>query len=260
MTESSLYRMNLAVIALATFVLLVVAAEVAHWWGRRTRAKFPNDSESMLELIPTTILGLLALLIGFTFSMSISRFDTRKQLVNEEANAIGTAYLRTDVLPEPFKQKSRQLLQQYLAERLEFFEQVREESSRTEYLRRISATQDQLWQLAIENAKTDRTAVSSLYLQSLNEMIDLDAKRLFATRDQVPDAVYFTLTIFAVFGLASLSRLLGWYGRSHRSLVMLALLFTIVIALIQDLDRPGRGLIRVNTSSLQDLSARLAGA
>jgi hypothetical protein len=205
------------------------------------------------------MLALFGLLLAFTFSMAVSRYDLRKQLVVEESTSIGTTYLRAQLLPEPYRSEISRLLRQYVDIRLEFFavgadlERVAQVGDETEKL------QDELWAQAIAAGAVDHHAITTgLFLQSLNETIDLPAKRLAALQNRIPEIVIFLLFFGGVLAVG----VVGYgYGLGTRRSVFLlsalSVLIAVVVLVIIDLDRPRRGLITVSQQSMQDLRESL---
>jgi hypothetical protein len=240
-------------------VLLVGATEAAYRAGIRTHSRFDEAAKSQIGTISAAILGMLALLLGFTFSMALSRFDLRKQLVTQEANAIGTTYLRSRLLPEPVKKDVGALLRNYVDTRLEFFRpgidqgQLRSVSDRTQQLQR------ELWsQVPIAVEKDPREITTGLFIESLNEVIDTEAERLAAKENHIPQSILmllFSVALMAVLGVGygcGLAR-----SRHLFSTTMLAALLMLVIVGIMDLDRPGRGLIKVGQNPMIRLQESL---
>jgi hypothetical protein len=202
-------------------------------------------------------LGLLAFLLAFTFGLAASRYDTRRQLLLEEANAIGTTYLRAGMLPEG-RDGIRALLRQYVDTRLETARSRNLEQG----IRRSEMLQNQLWERAIPIAENNQNSiVVGLFIQSLNEVIDLHAKRLTASvRNRIPLAIW-----AALYGVTFLSfAALGYHAglaRAKRSPAILpvALTFAVVIWLIADLDRPLEGTLTVSQQALIELRQSMGG-
>jgi hypothetical protein len=167
----SLYDIPLALVFLLVLVLLGAAIEIGY--RRGTRSNESVGVESLLELIPTSLLGLLALLLGFTFSMSIARFDARKLAMVREANAVETLWLRLNALP-----KAQNTLLNYLDERIAF---------PGEPTARLAVLKTQLWQMAQEQVQREPNAITALTLESLNSTFDLGTERQFAIHDHVPE-------------------------------------------------------------------------
>ncbi len=205
------------------------------------------------------MLGLLALLLGFTFAMTVSRFEVRKQLVLDEANAIHTTFLRAQLLPQPQRQEVSQLLRQYVEVRLKFYQagvdpgRLREAERQAEQLHLL------LWSYAAAIGEKDPRAVTTgLFLQSLNEVIDLYAKRLTALENHVPEIILVLLYSAALVANGLIGYGCGLGGRRNFYVTLTAsMLIAFVIWVIVDLDRPRRGLIKVGQERLLDLHHNL---
>jgi hypothetical protein len=240
--------------------VLIVAAEIGFWAKRRKKDGSDSIEKSDIALILGAVMTLLALLLGFTYSMSAGRFETRRQLVVEEANAIGTTYLRAKTLPEPRSSKIQELLREYTALRVEIAgmaddapEKIHKWGNRTNKLHGL------IWSHAAALAREDPNPVISVFLQTLNEMIDLHAKRLAAFRNRVPLSIYWVLFIVSAITLGLVGNYFGTRGQRMRILTtMLAILVASVMWLIMDLDQPVRGAIRASQQSLIDLHQDLS--
>jgi hypothetical protein len=256
--ESLLYRINEVVINWTFFVLMLTATEVGFRLGRKSEARTPDSVKSQIFTVEAAILGILALLLGFTMSMAVSRFEIRKQLVLEEADAIGTAGLRAQLLPPPAGPEIASLLSQYVKLRVQYGT-AGDDLARLEDLNNQTARlQTELWSRATAYARQDPNPVTAgLLLQSLNEAIDLGEARWMAFQNHVPESVIY---INAVVGLLS-AMLVGYsFGVNGRrnifSMFMLSVAITLVLAVIIDLDRPRSGFIRGSQQPMTDLQQR----
>ena len=237
------------------FGLFLVAVEGGFRVGRRQEAGINDKARIEITTGEAAVLGLLALLLSFSFSMSGSRYEIQRGLVSEEANAIGTTYLRARLLPEPHRTEVAGLLREYVDVRLEFYaagmdrEKLQKAYDKTEQLH------NRMWAEAVAAAEQDQRAVTTgLFVQSLNDVIDLHAKRVTALENRVPLPMFLML----VFVAATAMGLMGYASGTtvHRNLIMttmVALLIATIIALIVDLHRPRQGLIRVSQQSMIDL-------
>ncbi len=247
---------SLPIIFLASLILILVASEIGHWFGVRASGR-GGANDSTLE---AAILGLLALMISFTFAMGLTRFEARRDAVLSEANAIGTAVLRARMLPEPQARASIQLMSEYVENRLSLNTIRPSIKDLDAVIHRSAEIQEALWQHAAEVASTDREMVpTGLYIQALNDMIDNQGKRLSALRNRVPNIV-----LLALYGIAAIANAFAGYGsalearRSRLPAYVMAVLVSAVILLIQDLDRPGAGFIRVSQQPIVDVAATIA--
>ena len=198
------------------------------------------------------MLGLEAFMLAFTFGAAASHFDARRQAVLDEANAIRTAYLRADLLPEPQRTEIRNLLREYVDVRLEGVRSGKIEQAIT----RSEELHSRLWLQAVASReKTPNPAFAVQFIQSLNEIIALHTRRVIAVLEfRIPNVIWIVLYAITALAAASIGYHSGLTGRS-RPLVALALIlaFSAVILLIEDLDRPLYGILEVSQKALVDL-------
>ena len=237
--------------------IMIIAIEIGRSLGRHVRRN-GGDDVSVLE---GAVLGLLSLIIGFTFSMSLSRFDARRDALLNEANAIGTTALRARMLPAPYNQDCLALLREYTQLRLDVATPSTKPSDLDRFTQRSNEIQEALWQRAKVLAEKDKNLVpTGLFIQTLNEMIDDQQKRLTAVYNRVPDIV-----VIALYGIAFISAGITGYAsglgvtRSRLSTYISSGVIVAVILLIQDMDRPSAGLIRVLQQPMIDTANSLAG-
>jgi hypothetical protein len=233
-------------------VLLVVASiEAGFRLGHYRRRRSADEKDAPVGAMVGSTLGLLAFMLAFTFGMAAERFDTRKALVLDEANAIGTTYLRAGLLPDS-RDEVRRLLRVYVDQRLEA---VRA-GTVADGLRRAEALQTEMWTLALdEGRRHPESVVVGLFVASLNEVIDLHAKRVTAgLRNRIPGTIWAGLFAIAVLSLAAMGYHSGLVGTTRSlAVVAVALAFSAVIALIVDLDRPQEGALTVSQQALVDV-------
>jgi predicted membrane metal-binding protein len=247
-----LYDVNELILALVLVSLLLLTIEVGYRLSDKVPAGLSYSAKAPVLAISGAIFGLLALLLGFTFSMSLGRFDQRKQLVVQEANAIGTTYLRSKLLPEPNRSAVAGLLRSYVDARLDFYNLRNDKGQFKNLIDRTEKLQDDLWlQVTSVVPKDDRPVTTGLFIQALNEVIDLHAERVAAMENHVPESVLLLLILVALLAAMLIGYGCGLAKRRHLlSTSIAALLIGIVIIAIIDLDRPARGLIRVSQSSM----------
>ena len=259
MTEI-MYDKPSILIAAILFVTMIAAIELGGRLGQRFHREANEALKSQVNSLQASLLGILALLLGFTFSQSLQRYDARSAAVVDEANAIGTANLRIDVLPAGNREQSRALMQQYIETRIRAsavsLDRQEERSALQQEARRL---QSALWELGVQAVNLgDRPATLNLYLQSLNELIDSNARRDAALDRHVPELVLFLLygTFILTGGLLGYAS--GVSGiRASRGTYILVALIVVLVFIIIDLDRPRRGLIEVDQSSMLSLRAPL---
>lgn len=234
--------------------LLLIAAEIGFRWGYKSGLHEDVKSRGVLASLQASVLGLLALLLGFSFSMAVTRYEHRRDLVIEEANAIGTTYLRASFLPAQEQVIIKEMLRQYVKNRLQFYaagtnmEKVNETEKEARVIHQI------LWyQLTQIGATHDKPLIAS-FVTALNQTIDLDTSRLAAMRNHVPSAVWLLLTLVGTCGISISGYQVGLTGkRLWLNQILLPLLIASVITILVDLDSPRRGLVDISQQSLLDL-------
>lgn len=243
-----------------TILVVMLSLETGYRLGHRSRRKSEGEKEAPISTMAGSVLGLVAFMMAFTFGIVSNRYEGRKNLVREEANCIGTAYLRADFLPDPDRAEAKALLKEYVADRLMVIDELRS-GKRTlgdlgEVISKAGRIHERLWGMAIMNAEKNMDSdVYSLYITSLNDLIDLHAMRVAVSlQARIPAGIWFSLGSLTMFGMVSIGYQMGIAG-SRRSLVqgILAISFSIVIALIATLDRPDTTYITVSQQPFIDL-------
>jgi hypothetical protein len=247
-------------LVLGLILALAVAAELGYRLTHRAIATADDNSRSFLGMMDAAALGLLGLLLGFSFSMAAERFEARRHIVVDEANAIGTAHLRAAILPPLERVELRRELRQYLEVRLALHAAGSDRSLAQAAQVRLQRLQDQIWQLAATAASREPRAVTTgLLLQSINDLIDLDTKREVAFQVRVPVIIPMLLTVVAVISMFGVGCSCGLTRRRNRPYtLLLALSIAAVILVILDLDHPFVGGIRAPESVMTSLRERLA--
>jgi hypothetical protein len=236
---------------LTIIVLVLAAIEGGYRLGRYRHRQAGHEKDAPVGAMVGATLGLLAFMLAFTFGMAASRFDTRKQLVLDEANAIGTTYLRTAMLPEG-RDEIRDLLRSYVDARLDAVRPGRV----AEGLIRSEDIHGQLWSAATAvGLQHPDSIVVGLFIESLNEVIDLHAKRVNAAlRNRIPGAIWAALLTIALLSMAAMGFHAGLVGTNRSiAIIVVAVTFSAVIALIADLDRPAEGTLTVSQQPLIDV-------
>jgi hypothetical protein len=240
---------------LVVFLLTLAAVEAGYWLGK-WRLRREHEHDAMAGATVGITLGLLAFTLAFTFAMAAERFEARRSVVLEEANAIGTTYLRALMLPAPAASEVRGLLRQYVDARLEAAAQPEKIG---EVIVRSEELQNRLWQQAVGAAAAQADSVmTGLFITSLNEVIDVHAKRVIAVRNRIPDVIWAFLLVTAVLGMASMGYHTGLTGsRRTVAVIFLTLAFSGAMTLIADLDRPREGFLQVSQQAMLDLQASM---
>ncbi len=238
-----------ALVALATYE---IGYRIGLWWQIRT----PDEKEGPSAMLVGSLLALMAFLLAVTMGMASDRFDARRQLVLEEANAVGTVYLRAGYLPQPASAQTRELLREYVPLRID----VPDEAQLVANFARSDEIQMGLWTIVEPLAREfPDSQVLALYISSLNDMIDLGETRLTAiVYARVPE----TVILLMFFGAALTLGMVGYHAGLHqrRSLIGALVLIVVlgaVITLVVDLDRPRRGFLQVSQQPLLDTEQQI---
>lgn len=242
---------DFSLLAAGLLVVIFLLLETGRRIGIHRRKVDPEHGGAGLGAIDGAVFGLMGLLIAFTFSGAATRFDTRRQLIGEEANAIGTAYLRIDLLPQSVQPVLRQDFRNYLDERLEMYRIVsRDFEGATRHFHNANNLQTKIWGEAVAGCRDQPSAaVTTLVLSSLNNMIDITTTRMVATEMHPPSVVFYGLGL-----LVMATSLLAGYGmaeskkRSWMHMVVYALIMAATLYVILDLEYPRFGLIRIDAA------------
>ncbi len=243
---------------LLTLVLCMSAVEGGAALARIViRYQHEKEPEAPLGSLVASVLGLLAFILAFTFGMTASRFDARRQLVLDEANAIGTTYLRADLLPEKEGLEIRRLLREYA--------DLRVNAANKNIHDLVKASADfhrRLWaQTKLLVREEMDSELRSLFVASLNELIDLHQSRVtIGLQYHIPGTVWLAVYILAMLSMLAVGYQVGMSGiRRLRGTPVLAAAFSLVIVMTADIDRPAEGLMRVSQQALADVHQMMLG-
>ncbi len=235
------------IFAAGLFVGMVLLLEAGRWLGRRRRQKDEEGGRAGLGAVEGAVFGLLGLLIAFTFSGAASRFDARRQLVVQEANAIGTAWLRLDLLPASAQPEVRDRFRQYLDLRLAAYQKLPDIEAARADLDKAAAVQGVIWNRAIAACKESPNPLQAQLIPALNEMFDLATTRTMSAEAHPPAIVFVMLGILALMSsLLAGSAMAGGQKRSLIHIVGFALIMATTVYVILDLEYPRLGLIRID--------------
>jgi hypothetical protein len=251
-----LYAYSLLSIFVAGLAAVLATSELGWQLGVRAGGRGRGN----ISALESGLLGLMALIIGFTFAMALTRFETRREAIVNEANAIGTTALRARLLPQPYRTETLKLLREYVQIRLDVVQSGESLAELATAIDRSNAIQEALWLHTKEvAAKDDRYVPTGLFIQSLNEMIDNQGKRLAALRNRIPSVV-----LLALFGIAAITCGFAGYAssleakRTRLPIYIIGVLVSSVIYLILDIDRPSDGLVTNNHQAMIDTAASIA--
>jgi Protein of unknown function (DUF4239) len=250
-----LHNFVFLMIFLVGIAIVFLASEFGWRLGIRTKGHGASGNISALE---QSLLGLLALIVGFTFLMALTRFEARREAVLNEANAIGTTALRARLLPAPHREEALKLLREYA--QLRIIPSGKSFAELAALVDRSNHIQEALWQhVKALSAKDNSMVPTGLFIHALNEMIDSQGKRLSALQNFIPPIVLLMLT-----GIAAVACGFAGYAsgldplRTRVPVFITAFLVCSVIFVILDLDRPNAGFIIISQQPLIDTFASLS--
>jgi len=247
------------VLGLGTIAIVLLTIEAGFRFGDHSRRDSAEEKESPVSAISAALLGLVAFMLAFTFSAVTQRYDERRTLVRDEANAIGTAWLRTDFLPEAERAETARQFRRYVDIRLDLA-QTRDISKLQQALAESDEIQRRLWSQATTHARHEpHSPIMALYVSALNEVFDLHSTRVaVAVHARVPNGIWlvlYALVILGMFGVGYQTAMAG--SRRSRAAPVLAIAFSTVITLIVSLDRPQSGFITVSQQPMFDVRASM---
>lgn len=251
---------DLWLLALILLAALVGAREFGGWLHRRVAGAKDGDAGDGVDksFLITATLGLLALLTAFTFSLSLDRYEARRQIVVAEANAIGTAEMRVRLLAAPANAQLSQMFQDYARTRLEY-------GLSNSHEKRDVAARSSAQRTALQNASLAalapeaRTPLAVYVIPAINSVLDIGVEREALNESRIPGTILVSLVAYNLLTAAMLGyALTGRRARQRPATIVLFVLLTLAIALILDLDRPQRGTIKVDQTPMKQLVAGFA--
>ena len=244
---------------LVIFVLTFFLLSFSAWLGKslsKRRPTFEGAAREDFNVVLAATLTLLALIIGFTFSMALNRYDQRKNLEEEEANAIGTEYLRADLLPAADAAKVQTLLLDYVDQRVLFYS-TRDDQQLRKIDAQTAKLQAELWSAVQASAVARPEPVIALAVAGMNDVLNSQGYTQAAWWNRIPTAAWGLMAAMAICS----NLLVGFgarYGKGNSILLLvLPLIVSIAFLLIADIDSPRAGLIRVIPQNLLSLSESL---
>lgn len=252
--------LDLWIFALVLLAGLAGAREFGGWLHRRIAGAKDGDQGDGVDksFLITATLGLLALLTAFTFSLSLNRYEARRMIVVAEANAIGTAEMRVRLLNSPDNAKLVGLLQTYARARLEYG--LAAAADKLTLVKKSAALRSELQTEALVALRPEaRTPLGIYVTPAINAVVDIGAEREALNEARIPTAILFSLVAYNLLTAAMLGyALTGRRARQRLATSVLFLLLTLALMLILDLDRPQRGMIRVDQTPMKQLLASFA--
>ena len=251
------FRLTSLELGLLIFGIVLGMTLIGSFLGRRLR----SHSETLREpfgVIQAALLGLVALILAFGLTMAVGRYDSRRAAVVDDANAIGTTYLRAQTLREPIRTRSLELLERYTDASIALSNAVPGSEDASAAVADGAQLQRRLWRLggeALAGSPTD--SAPRLYIETLNEMIDMQTVRVSALNNRVPSAVLVIEMVGAAIGLGLLALYLAILSRGVVTVILAAAFVSVLLLITFDLDRPTRGFVRVPDTPLVSLRASM---
>lgn len=244
------------VMFLVILMVVLLSIEAGHRYGARKRKLLDGKQVAPVSSMIGATLGLLAFILAFTFGMAASRFDARKALTLDEANAIETTYLRAGLMPEPQRTDIRNLLREYVKVRVEGVQ-----TGQIDYLvKRSEELHEQLWSKTSALSEiTPPPAFAGLFIRSLNDVIGLHKKRLTAAlRNRIPVPIWGALCLVTILAMGAVGYQTGLEG-ARRTIVVLAvvLAFSVVMFVIADLDHSRMGFLQISQQPMIEVQASI---
>lgn len=238
-----------SLLAMVFFIGMMLAVEIGRRIGRARHAQDKDSFSEGLGAAEGAVFALMGLLVAFSFSGAASRFEERRHLITEEANDIGTAWLRLDLLPAADQPRIREVFKQYLDLRIAAYANMRDETATAATLAAADRLQGEIWRLAVAGVRSPEAApgATQVLLPALNAMFDIATTRKTATRNHPPLAIYVLLGTICLVGSMMFGYAIG-PSRNPNWLHKLAFVGVTALALyvILDLEFPRRGLIRID--------------
>jgi hypothetical protein len=254
-----LAELNLVTLLLIALAGFLICLEIGYRLGQRRLSKTDDPEKSHTSALQGATLGLLALLLGFTFAMAVSRFDNRKSVILEQANAIGTAELRSRLLPAAQAELCAKLFREYIETWLAYKTAGTNLAELRANDAKASGIENELWNVAREATRADPHSIpAGLFASAMNDVIDLHEKRHRSLEDRVPEVVLYLLFLVSAFALGQIAYSSGLSGHRHPvANVLFACCIALVLIIIMDIDRPRRGLIQVSQDSMLRLQSSM---
>jgi hypothetical protein len=237
-------------LSVGLFLGMLLCLEGGFRLGNSGIKRSPELAHEGIGVIEAAMFALLGLLLAFSLAGGMSRLEIRRQQIVEEANAIGTAYLRLDLLPKEDQPEMRRLFREYLDARLQVYEEFFDPQPMAQATVRVEQLQEQIWNRVVAASRTDASAnIGRLLLPAVNQMIDITTTRLIASRTHLPSLILVLLT-----SVALLSGLIAGYAmakrrsRSWLHMALYAAVVAVTVYAVVDLDYPRTGFIKVNAA------------
>src|SRR5688572_7512789 len=232
-------------------IIIFLLILLFNWFGFKFKKwhleKYPGRVPEDLGAVEGSMLGVMALLLGFTFSIAISKFESRRQVTVEEANEIGTAILRSDMYPDSVRNPLRADFKEYIETRIAYYDVGSDEEKIKQELEKAAEISGRIWKrVALQAQNPGNVAITTQMIPAVNEMIDIVTTRDASRISRVPRLVLWVLLGLVLISAFVLGSDYNGKKRNRILIVSYALAMTITLNLIAELDRPREGLINLN--------------
>jgi hypothetical protein len=253
------YLIDHRLVTLMMVVVLVAAGELGFRLGSRRR-DVQDSFRSLMSGTGAAMLGLLALLLGFTLSMAVSRWDARQDMIVDEANAIGTTWLRAGLIEEPLREELQNTLRAYTDDRIALGGSRSDPQALRDARDESEALHASIWSIVERANQPGRSnAVMSSLITAANDLIDLHELRIASIENYLPAALFLMLLTVGAVAMSFLAWAFGAANQGGRvALLILGLLIGSVLMLIMDINRPQRGRIDIGVGSLERVVETIA--
>ncbi|MGC3959260.1 MAG: DUF4239 domain-containing protein [Verrucomicrobiota bacterium] len=234
--------------AVGLFVGMVLLLELGRRHGQRRQAREEEGARAGLGAVEGAVFALMGLLVAFTFSSAANRLDVRRQLIVDEANAIGTAWLRLDLLPTDTQPELRELFRRYLDARLAVYRKLPDFAAARAELDQVKALQGEIWSRATKACRESSSSIAVQLIPALNAMFDIAATRTAAIQIHQPVIIFIMLGVLALMSaLLAGYAMAGGKSRSWIHVIGFALILAMTVYVILDLEFPRAGMIRIDS-------------
>ncbi len=243
------FVLSSVMLALGLGVGMAASMEVGYRLGSKERQQDPDAPPEGNGAVDSTVFAILGLILAFTFTGALSRLDNRRELIAKEANAIGTAYLRLDLLPPETQAQLRPIYRDYLRQRIDLGNSIEQKAVAQALIQNTLALQNQIWQISTQAVLIEgNPALTSLIVTAINDLIDITNDRLQAFRMHPPAIVYYLMYSLAL----AASLLIGFNmsvrkKRSYFHAILFCSIISATIYITLELEDPRRGLMRIST-------------
>lgn len=246
------------VLCIGIILILLISFEFGYQLSKYTTEKYDKEGSSTIGPMVSGLLAMLAFVLAFTFAMASAQYNLRKEYVLDEANIIGTAYLRADLIGEQDGAEIKKLLKEYLDSRIYAIEKADLNLIKTA-MKRSKEIHNLLWQHVSSASKREPNLTVFLLIQSINDVIDIQQKRITAGfYNRIPNGVWLVLLIISVLTMITIGTQ-ARLSNSRRLIAVIPLIiaFSALIAMVLDLDRPQQGMLKIGQDALVELQRSL---